>query len=124
MIARDEVMDALREVCDPCCEDRGISIVDMGPIEDIRIDGSDVQVGIVLTTGWCPFVANMSTTIPERLRQLPGVEDVSVEVLWEPVWTPERLSEKARGALSTPLDALRPITEARVARERATLQEV
>lgn len=124
MIAHDDVMDALKDVYDPCCEDRGISIVDMGLIEAIQTDGGSVRVGIVLTTGWCPFVANMSTRIPDRLLQLPGVDDVAVEVLWEPVWTPERLSDKARAALSMPLDALRPIRDARVAREQETLQEV
>ena len=124
MVERDEVMDALREVYDPCCEDRGISIVDMGLIEDIQIDGGDVRIGLVLTTGWCPFIANMSTTIPERLLQLPDVEDVAVEVLWEPVWTTERLSEQARSALSMPLDTLLPLREERVARELPISQEV
>ena len=60
MTARERVLDALRDVYDPCCADRGISVVDMGLVEDVRVDGSHVQVDIVLTTGWCPFVASMS----------------------------------------------------------------
>ena len=55
---------ALREVYDPCCADRGISIVDMGVVEDVRVDGAHVEVDLVLTTGWCPFVASMSTPSP------------------------------------------------------------
>ncbi len=124
MIDREDVMDALREVYDPCCEDRGISIVDMGLVEDIRVDGGHVTIGIVLTTGWCPFVASMSSTIPERVRGLDGVEDVEVDVMWDPVWTPERLSPSARDALSMPLERLAPIREARLDRERQTAQEV
>ena len=62
-------IDALREVYDPCCADRGISIVDMGVVEDVRVDGSHVEVDLVLTTGWCPFVASMSTAIPEALTR-------------------------------------------------------
>ena len=72
MTARERVIDALRDVYDPCCADRGISVVDMGLVEDVRVDGSHVQVDIVLTTGWCPFVASMSDMIPARLRDLDG----------------------------------------------------
>ncbi len=66
-MTRDVLIDALREVYDPCCADRGISIVDMGVVEDVRVDGSHVDVDLVLTTGWCPFVVSMSTAIPEAL---------------------------------------------------------
>lgn len=124
MVDREDVLDALREVFDPCCEDRGISIVDMGLVEDIRVDGGTVHVGIVLTTGWCPFVANMSNAIPARLRGLVGVDDVHVEVLWDPVWTNERLSPRAREALAMPLDQLTPLRDERLAREAAISQGV
>ena len=99
---------ALRDVYDPCCADRGISIVDMGVVEDVRVTGDHVDVDLVLTTGWCPFVATMSSSIPDRLRALDGVESVDVHVVWDPVWTPERLSPSARDALSMPLEELEP----------------
>jgi metal-sulfur cluster biosynthetic enzyme len=103
-----EVMDALREVYDPCCAERGISIVDMGLIEDVRVSGSHVAVDLVLTTGWCPFVASMSSAIPERLTRVDGVESVDVQVVWDPVWTMDRLSESARAQLAMPLEELEP----------------
>ena len=56
-MTRAVLIDALREVYDPCCADRGINIVDMGVVEDVRQQGSHVEVDLVLTTGWCPFVA-------------------------------------------------------------------
>ena len=99
-------LDALREVYDPCCADRGISIVDMGVVEDVRVDGSHVAVDLVLTTGWCPFVASMSSAIPDRLRALDGVETVDVRVVWDPVWTMDRLSDSAREILAMPLEEL------------------
>ena len=92
MTDRPALIDALREVYDPCCADRGISIVDMGVVEDVRLDGSHVDVDLVLTTGWCPFVASMSSAIPDRLKRLDGVETVDVKVVWDPVWTMDRLS--------------------------------
>ena len=118
MTDRDRVLDALRDVYDPCCADRGISVVDMGLVEDVRVDGSHVQVDIVLTTGWCPFVASMSEMIPARLRDLDGVERVDVEVVWDPVWTTERLSGSAREKLSMPMEELLPYRERRLASTR------
>ena len=115
---RTAVVDALREVYDPCCADRGISIVDMGVVEDVRVDEGRVEVDLVLTTGWCPFVTTMSTAIPERLRSVAGVEDVDVQVVWDPVWTPERMSERARAELSLPLEQLIPYREQRLAEQR------
>ena len=114
-MTRDVLIDALREVYDPCCADRGISIVDMGVVEDVRVDGSHVDVDLVLTTGWCPFVVSMSTAIPDRLTQLRGVESVDVKVVWDPVWTTDRLSESAREKLSMPLEELEPYRATRSA---------
>jgi metal-sulfur cluster biosynthetic enzyme len=112
---RERVLDALRDVYDPCCADRGISVVDMGVVEDVHVDGSHVRVDLVLTTGWCPFVASMSDAIPARLRRLDGVDSVAVEVVWDPVWTPDRLSASAREKLSLPLEELLPHRERRLA---------
>ncbi len=112
---KDRLMEALRDVYDPCCQDRGISIVDMGVVEGVHVEGSRVRVDLILTTGWCPFVVNMSTAIPERLRREEGVEEVDVQVLWDPVWTPDRLSESARAKLILPLEPLLPYRERRLA---------
>ena len=117
-MTRDVLIDALREVYDPCCADRGISIVDMGVVEDVRVDGAHVGVDLVLTSGWCPFVVSMSDAIPERLRRMDGVETVEVKVVWDPVWTTDRLSASAREKLVMPLDELRPYRERRIAQER------
>jgi metal-sulfur cluster biosynthetic enzyme len=112
---RPAVLAALKEVYDPCCADRGISIVDMGVVEDVRVSGTHVDVDLVLTTGWCPFVASMSSTIPDALTRVPGVETVNVEVVWDPVWTMDRLSPSARQKLEMPLEQLEPYRAARSA---------
>jgi metal-sulfur cluster biosynthetic enzyme len=115
MTDRSALIDALKDVCDPCCADRGISIVDMGVVEDVRLDGPHVTVDLVLTTGWCPFVASMSSAIPDRLKRLDGVETVDVKVVWDPVWTMDRLSESAREKLAMPLEDLEPYRAGRSA---------
>jgi metal-sulfur cluster biosynthetic enzyme len=111
----DALIEALRDVYDPCCADRGINVVDMGLVEAVHVSGAHVRVDLVLTTGWCPFVASMSTVIPARLEQVPGVDTVDVNVLWDPVWTTDRLSDEARAKLSMPLDELLPLRERRLA---------
>jgi metal-sulfur cluster biosynthetic enzyme len=112
---REVLIDALRDVYDPCCQDRGVSIVDMGIVEDVRHEAGHVEVDLIPTTGWCPFVANMSTAIPDALKHLPGVTTVDVKLVWEPAWTPDRLSESARAKLAMPLEELEPYRQARSA---------
>ena len=111
-------MTALRDCYDPCCRDREISVVDMGLIEDVRIEGQDVKIDMLLTTGWCPFVANLFNMMEERVKQCEGVENVKVEVVWNPVWTMDRLSESARKKLSMPLEPLLPLREKRLAAQQ------
>ncbi len=117
---RELLIDALRGVYDPCCQDRGVSIVDMGVVEDVRQLGAHVEVDLIPTTGWCPFVANMSASIPEALIALDGVETCAVHVVWDPVWTMDRLSPSAREKLELPLDELEPYRERRLAATERT----
>ena len=93
------VMDALRSVHDPCCRDKGISVVDMGLVRSVAVDGGRARVELLLTTGWCPFAANLVGMITDRVNQLPGVAGSSVEIVWDEPWTTERLSDDARRKL-------------------------
>jgi metal-sulfur cluster biosynthetic enzyme len=115
---RQALLEALGDVYDPCCADRGISIVDMGVVDDVHVDGSHVRVDLLPTTGWCPFIVTMSEAIPRRLRRLDGVQTVDVNVVWDPMWTPDRLSRSAQEKLAMPLDELEPYRQRRVAQER------
>jgi metal-sulfur cluster biosynthetic enzyme len=89
-VDRERVMTVLGTCYDACCREREISVVDMGLIEEVRVDRGRVEVDMVLTTGWCPFSVRMIGDIDRRLHALDGVEDVAVNVIWDPVWTPER----------------------------------
>ena len=99
MDQRAEIVDALRDVYDPCCEDRGLSVVDMGLIEDIRVDDGRASVDLVLTSGWCPFMVPLVETIRERVAALPAIADADVRVVWDTAWTSGRLSPVARARL-------------------------
>jgi metal-sulfur cluster biosynthetic enzyme len=115
---RQALLEALGDVYDPCCADRGVSIVDMGVVDDVHVEGGHVRVDLLPTTGWCPFIVTMSEAIPRRLRRLDGVQTVDVNVVWDPMWTPDRLSRSAQEKLAMPLDELEPYRQRRVAQER------
>jgi len=74
---------------------------------------------MVLTTGWCPFAARLLEMVEEEVGDLPDVDGVDVEVVWDPTWTPERMSAGAREKLRLPLEKLTPLREARLKGERA-----
>ena len=116
---REAVIGALDNCFDPCCQERRISVVDMGLIESIEIQDREVKVEMVLTTGWCPFASRLLEMVEEEVGALPGVEAVDVEVVWDPTWTPERMSAGAREKLRLPLEKLEPLREARLRGESA-----
>ena len=116
---REAVIQALDNCYDPCCQERKISVVDMGLIESISIQDQNVKIEMVLTTGWCPFASRLLEMVEEEVGRLPGVESVKVEVIWDPTWTPERMSAEAREKLKLPLEKLAPLREARLRGESA-----
>jgi metal-sulfur cluster biosynthetic enzyme len=81
--------DALKDVEDP---EIPISVVDMGLIVDIRADGPAVEVDLTLTAMGCPAVDMIVEGIEERLLAEPDVTAVKATVVWEPIWTKERLT--------------------------------
>jgi metal-sulfur cluster biosynthetic enzyme len=91
----------------------------MGLIESIEIRGREVKIEMVLTTGWCPFAARLLEMVKEEVGALPSVEAIDVEVVWDPTWTPERMSAGAREKLRLPLERLEPLREARLRGEEA-----
>lgn len=96
---RETITEALRDVYDPCCADRGLSVVDMGLIDDIAVDDQGATVDLVLTSGWCPFVVPLVDTIKARIASLELGHPTDVRVVWDQAWTSERLSATARERL-------------------------
>ena len=118
MIKKSEVIKALRDCYDPCCRDRGISVVDMGLIENVKVKGRKVDIEILLTTGWCPSVSILFQMMKERVEQFDQIDEVDVNVVWDPVWTMDRLSDSARKKLTLPLEELIPLREKRLAEQQ------
>src|SRR3989442_15557048 len=94
-----EVLDALRSVYDPCCRERGISIVDMGLVRSIEVEEGRTRVELLLTSGWCPFASRMLSEAQQAVTALPASGEVSIEVVWSEAWTMDRVSDEARSKL-------------------------
>jgi FeS assembly SUF system protein len=88
------VLEALKTVRDP---EIPLNLVDLGLIYDLVVKkGGLVYVEMTLTTPNCPVAANMPSEVGEAIRDVPGVSDVRVNLVWSPPWTPERMTEEAR----------------------------
>jgi metal-sulfur cluster biosynthetic enzyme len=89
-------MEILREVIDP---ELGCNIVDLGLIYGLEIEGSKINVSLTLTTPGCPMHESIAWGVQSALLRLPGVEEVDVQLVWDPPWTPDRLTEAGRAQL-------------------------
>ena len=83
--------DALREVTDP---EIPISVVDMGLIVAIAAHDGIVDIKLTFTAMGCPAMEFIMDDIRTRLLQEPGVREVHIGIVWDPVWTKARLTEE------------------------------
>src|SRR3954470_10032519 len=90
---------ALSAVFDPCCREKGISVVDMGLLRSVVVQDRHARVELLLTSGWCPFAARVLTDVEDAIRAEAGVDSCEVEIVWDEAWTTDRLSESAVGKL-------------------------
>ena len=98
---QEEILTALKDCYDP---EIPVNIVDLGLIYGVRMESAeneqqDVTVDMTLTSPGCPAHVTIGEQVKDRLRQLPGVRNASVNVVWDPPWTPERISPDARKQL-------------------------
>lgn len=90
----EQVISALRAVYDP---EIPVNIYDLGLIYSLDIrDDRSVQIGMTLTAPACPVAGSMPGAVERAVKRVPGIGTVSVELVWEPPWTPERMSDEAR----------------------------
>lgn len=95
----ERVIEALRGVADPCCRERGISVVDMGLLEGVRIDDGGARIELVLTSGWCPFAVDLVEEVRDAVEALPEIDGAEVALVWDTAWSADRLSDDARRKL-------------------------
>ena len=92
----EDVIEVLREVYDP---EIPVNVVDLGLVYGIDIKPERIDVKMTLTALGCPLAGEFMTDVRDHLLTLPGMKDAGVELVYEPPWTPERMSEDARWEL-------------------------
>ena len=94
----DDIIAALKTVYDP---EIPADIYELGLIYKVEIkDDRSVDVQMTLTTPNCPAAGELPTMVENAVASVPGVGVVDVKVIWEPAWTPERMSDEARLVLN------------------------
>jgi FeS assembly SUF system protein len=87
------VIDALREIYDP---EIPVNIYDLGLIYRIQIEKGDAEIDMTLTTPGCPVAQSFPGLVESSIRKVPGVKGAKVELVWDPPWTQDKLTEEAR----------------------------
>ena len=99
VVTEEQVFDALKECYDP---EIPVNVVDLGLIYEVKIVGDWVGVKMTLTTPGCGMSGFISQDVQKRILKLPGVQEADVRIVWEPAWSPARLSPEARKRLGMP----------------------
>ena len=105
-ITIDQVRSSLKQCMDP---EVPLSIVDMGLVYGIDIsDNNDVNIKMTMTTKGCPLHDTMVDDVKRYTKKVPGVNNVNVDIVWEPPWSMDKMSDEAKalmknmGAKATP----------------------
>lgn len=94
---QDEILEELQSVHDP---EIPVNIVHLGLIYDMDIDDGEVDIEMTLTSMGCPTADSIMREVELTSEQVDGVENAEVELVWQPPWTPEKVSEEGRAQLS------------------------
>ena len=89
-----KVIEALSEIFDP---EIPVNIYELGLIYDVSVTSmNEVRIQMTLTTPHCPVAESLPAEVEAKTKTVDGVTDAFVELVWEPQWTPDRMSEAAR----------------------------
>ena len=99
IVNEDQVRDSLKQCMDP---EVPLSIVDMGLIYGIDVtENNDVNIKMTMTTKGCPLHETMVDDVKRYAKKVSGVNNVDVEIVWEPPWTMDKMSDEAKAMMKT-----------------------
>jgi FeS assembly SUF system protein len=96
MPSTEQVLEALKQVYDP---EIPVDIVNLGLVYDVAIEDGIVRLTMTMTSAGCPVGDYLAQEVKRAVEALGGVEAVGVELVWDPPWSPERMSPEARKTL-------------------------
>lgn len=96
MVTEEQVLENLKQIVDP---EIGINIVDMGLVYGVDIHDKTIDITMTLTSPGCPAGGQIVNGTQYVTQQLENVDEVNINVVWTPRWTPEMMSEDAKDEL-------------------------
>lgn len=94
MVTSQQVLDSLKQCMDP---EIPINIVDMGLIYGVNVTSDNkVDIKMTMTTRGCPLHDTLVSDVKRYINKVPGVNGINIEIVWEPAWTPEKMSEEGK----------------------------
>ncbi len=90
------VLEALKAVIDP---ELGIDVVNLGLVYEVSVEGNSAHVQLTLTTPGCPLHASIEAQVVGCLEALPGIDTGTVDLVWDPPWTPMAMTDEAKRQL-------------------------
>ncbi len=96
MATVEDVLTELKQVYDP---EIPVNIVDLGLVYDVKLEGDTCNVRMTLTSQMCPEARTIPEVVKRRVSEIEGVEDCVVDVVWDPPWTPQKISPEGRRIL-------------------------
>ena len=99
MVKVEDVRSSLKQCMDP---EVPLSIVDMGLIYGINVnENNDVDIKMTMTTQGCPLHETMVDDVKRYTKKVSGVNNVNVEIVWDPPWTMDKMSDEAKAKMKT-----------------------
>ncbi len=92
----EEVTTVLKDVFDP---EIPVNIVDLGLIYNVAVEGSEVKIQMTLTSQACPEARTIPEVMKRKVNEMEGIEGCEVEIVWDPMWTPQLITEDGRRIL-------------------------
>ena len=97
MVSKEDVLRVLKSVVDM---ELGVDVVNLGLIYELKVNnGKDVYIKMTLTTPLCPLANAIVADVYQKVKEIEGVENVDIELTFDPPWSPDRMSPEARKLL-------------------------
>ena len=93
MELKEKVIEEIKKIYDP---ELPVNIYELGLIYDIKVNGSKAEIKMTLTTPNCPVAESLPKEVKDGVMQVEGIEDVDLELVWDPPWNKDMMSEAAK----------------------------
>ena len=93
MDIKNKIIEEIRKIYDP---ELPVNIYELGLIYDIKVEGLKAEIKMTLTTPNCPVAESLPKEVKEGAMQVEGIDDVDLQLVWDPPWTKDMMSDAAK----------------------------